>query len=238
MKKIFIAALVCLATASALSAQTIGELRFGVFGGFTSTNAKGNPIDDYKGFDASNVALYHAGVTAQIPIALGISLQPTLSWSMKGASLDNYNTVSDVKNIVSTLNAKVGYLELGAQVQYGLDLLLLKPYLFAEPFVGYAMSVDATVSEFNNVSNQQEVKQKVNEFANSALPRLEYGLGIGAGIEFWQMQLSFKYFWNFGNLYDGNNYVSGEQVSTQVKSAFENGKSFNGFSVTLSVFLF
>ncbi|MBR6246171.1 MAG: PorT family protein [Bacteroidales bacterium] len=238
MKRILLTAILALASAAAVSAQHIGETRFGVLGGFTSTNAQGNPISDVKGFDASKVALYHVGVTAQIPMALGISLQPSLSWQMKGATLDSYTTTGDVKEITSTLNAKVGYLELAAQVQYGLDLLLFKPYLLAEPFVGYAMSVNETVSQFNKVTNAKEVQQQVKAFANSALPRVEYGLGIGAGIEFWQMQLAFKYFWNFGNLYDGKNYVTGEQVSEQVKGAFENGKSFNGFNISLTLFLF
>lgn len=237
MKRLLLTALLALATAAAASAQHIGETRFGVFGGFTSTNAKGNIISDVKGFDASNVALYHVGVAAQLPLSLGISLQPTLSWTMKGASLDQYTTTGEVKNVTSTLNANVGYLELGAQVQYGLDLLLFKPYLMVEPFVGYALSVKETLSELNG-SNVMEIKDNVRQFGNSALPRLEYGLGIGAGIEFWQMQLSFKYFWNFGNLYDERNHVSGEKIGDQVKTAFQNGKSFNGFNISLTLFLF
>lgn len=110
-----------------------------------------------------NTSGYHAGLTMYQPLGLGFALQPSLVYAAKGTDWDE---------IVS---CKMGFIELPVQLQAGLDLLLFRPYLFVEPFVGYAVKSD--------IEN-----------------RLEYGLGLGGGVHLGRsFQLSIKYFWNFDN---------------------------------------
>ena len=90
---------------------------------------------------------------------------------------------------------KTGFLEIPVQLQAGVDLGVARVYGFAEPFVGYAISNAAAV-------NGTAVKDLNWENIKS---RLEYGVGLGVGVELIQhVQVSVKYFWNMGDLYNGD----------------------------------
>lgn len=201
------------------------DLRFGVLGGFTSSST------NVKEFNPSSVNLYHAGVSLNIPIAAGFAIQPSLLYQVKGAALDKMQE-SGLEASVATLETKVGYVELPVQLQWGPDLLAFRPYVFAEPFVGVGINTDNTVKTVGLAIENSK------EFKDSSLRRLEYGFGIGGGIEFWRLQLSAKYFWNFGSLYQEG--ASAEDtmntVAATVKKAFKDNKNFNGFSVSLAIF--
>ncbi len=213
MKKIFASLLAVLALGLGMQAQQIGTARFGVDVGFTSSAAN---ITDFK---VSNVSGFHAGVYYQIPLVSGLSLQPGIQYQMKGANLGT--ATGDVK----WLDTVVSYIEVPVQVQYGLDLMYLRPYAFAEPFIGIAVGTKSSTAANNEVTDP----------GKAALNRLEYGVGIGLGLEVWRFQLAFKYFWNFGNLYDSKSQ-SVSDVAGAVQTAYTEGKNFNGFSITLGFF--
>ena len=93
----------------------------------------------------------------------------------------------------------------------------------AEPFVGFALNsktVSAGVKETN--------------LAKSALSKMEYGLGLGGGVELWRLQVSARYYWNFGSLCDSSGEVT--PIGQEVRAAFKNGKNFNGFSLSAALF--
>ena len=56
-------------------------------------------------------------------------------------------------------------------------------------------------------------------------------LSLGAGVEIGRVQVSGKYFWNFGEI-----YKSGTTAYDTVKDAINNGNNFNGFAVSLAFF--
>ena len=65
---------------------------------------------------------------------------------------------------------------------------------------------------------------------------MEYGLGLGGGLEIWKVQVVCRYNWNFGQLFD----ASGTAADTadffgNAKESVFDGKNFGG--VTLSVAL-
>ena len=64
----------------------------------------------------------------------------------------------------------------------------LYPFVFAGPYVGIGMGI------FGNKTTAEQLKQD--------LKALEYGLGIGVGIDLWILQLTAKYNWNFGRIAD------------------------------------
>lgn len=201
MKKIIVAALALLISVGA-SAEG-----FGIVGGFTSSQMK------FKDLDLKSSAGIHAGFAYNIPLGLGFAFQPELIYNVKGF---NWNDLNEGDGTAAWDKAKYGYVELPLQLQWGIDLVMLRPYAFVEPFAGYAVTG-------SKVINSQKAKI---DFDN-AKSRLEYGLGVGAGLEVMsKVQLSFKYFWNFENA----------QSFAEVKNTVKDGKSFNGLIFSLGLF--
>lgn len=229
MKKFLLAGLAALLMGIGTQAQNIGSARFGVGAGFTSSSTA------IKDFDVKNVSLYHVGVYYQIPLLSGLSLQPGIHYQVKGATLDNMVGKGTWDAKVGSLETKVGYLEIPVQVQYGLDLMFLRPYLFVEPFVGIGLNIDSSTRE--NITGT--VIDQVKDFAQATAKRVEYGLGVGAGLEIWRFQISAKYYWNFGRFADER---TGEQkleaMGNTIQQAYQGGNNFNGFTISLSFFIF
>lgn len=95
--------------------------RFGVVGGFTSSNV---PLKDVTFKNAND---FTAGIAYNQPLLLGFSLQPQLVYSGKASE-------------ISGVHANLKYVEVPVQVQWGIDLFrILKVYALAEPFVGYTV---------------------------------------------------------------------------------------------------
>ena len=186
-------------------------------GGFTSSSTS------IKNMDSKSVSLYHVGLTAEIPLFGGFAIQPGLLYQVKGMSADKFNS-SSISESLGSFETKVGYLEVPVQVQWGLDLLAFRPYVFAEPFVGFRVG--------------QNTKGEVAGKLKDDLKKVEYGLGLGAGVDVWRLQLSVKYFWNFGKIYDkdGNVGPIGDTVKDAVKDAVNNGNNFNGVMVSAAFF--
>lgn len=223
MKRLFLFAVALLAAAG-ITANAQGA-RFGIQGGFTSSNS------NVKEFKTSSVSLYQAGVAVNIPIVAGFAIQPALVYQMKGATLDKAIDAGIMPSLQS-LETKVGFLELPVQIQWGPDMLAFRPYVFAEPFVGIGVNTD------NTATTLEAVKTNFKDFSNSAVKRLEYGLGVGAGIEVWKIQVSARYFWNFGSLYQEGDAVkdTANTVAQTVKAAFKENKNFSGITASLVFF--
>ncbi len=196
------------------SARSIGTTRLGIIGGYTSSDSNANI------FRSESRSFYHAGLAFQLPLVSGFAIQPAVTYQVKGAYLNDAGNVSDV---LSNLKTKVGYLEIPIQIQWGPDLLLFRPYLFAEPFIGFAM---------NTKNKSGSLKEK--DFDDAAIKRSEYGLGLGGGIELLRFQLSVRYFWNFGSLYEKSDNPN--SVGDTIRTAFKGGKNFKG--VTFSAVIF
>ena len=193
------------------------QIRFGVLGGFTSSSTKAAEVTP------ESVSLYHAGVALKVPVGLGFAIQPQVTYQVKGTALNE-----TIAGVTGSFDTKVGYLEVPVQIQWGPDLLVARPYVLAEPFVGYAVNMKSVASgSVGDVGASAEF----TDIEESGLNRFEYGLGVGAGIEIWRLQLSARYFWNFGELAgDGKNAVN------QAWDAISAGESFSGISVSLALF--
>ena len=196
MKKIIVCAL-----AAILSVSAFAEGQFGVVGGFTSSSLK------LKDIDLKQTAGFHAGITYYQPLVLGFAVQPQLLYNVKGQTIEEALTSLKTK-------ASLGYIELPVQLQYGVDLILLRPYVFVEPFVGYALGGKVADSKF---------------YLSNLKTRLEYGLGVGGGVQvFNHVQVSVKYYWNFEDC-SLNNYIG------TVTSLLKERSSFDGLIVSASI---
>ena len=130
------------------------------------------PFDHFKYNDRSNLSAgWQAGVLFQfkVPVA-GIGVQPELLYTVRNASIPvYYASGSDGKNPIS-------YLEVPVNLQWGPDLLLLHPYVSAGPYFGYALSIKGN-----------ELKDRIG--------KLDWGIGLGAGLEVWKFQFEARYTW-------------------------------------------
>ena len=172
--------------------------QFGVVAGVTSS--KSDLKSAYA--DANNITQYHVGVTYKMDLGL-IAIQPSVLYNMKGTKLN-------VNELASTeLDYKTGYIEVPVQLQAGLDLGVARVYGFVEPFVGYAISNAASLSGTDLQADWDNVKS-----------RLEYGVGLGAGVELIKhVQVSVRYFWNMGDMYGTNINFAGIKTTLAEQKA-------------------
>ena len=115
---------------------------------------------------------YHAGVALQCGIPLiGVKIQPELLYTNKD---------------------QANYLEVPVHLQWGLDLILLRPYLMVSPYAGI------------NLDNRTE--------NGSSKTPLEYGIGVGGGLDIWRMQVQLLYQWDL-NAQINHQHYRGLQIS-------------------------
>lgn len=187
-----------------LTAVTASAEGFGIVGGYTSSSLKMQEMS----FKSS--AGIHAGVAYNLPLGAGFNLQPMLLYNVKGFNWEGSNA-----DALKEQAGKFGYVELPVQLQWGPDLLLLRPYLLAEPFVGYAVTG-------SKVINSERAKVDWSNMKS----RVEYGVGVGAGVEIYnRVQVSFKYYWNFEDA------TQWSDITDKVK-----GKGFSGLLFTAGIF--
>ena len=217
MKKILTLLVAVLATASVAHAQ------FGIIGGFTSSKTSidtKNISENFKG-----VSLFHAGIAYKVKLPLGFAIQPALTYEMKGANLEQVKSINEG---LSSLSTKAGYIQLGAGIQWGVDLLVARPFLLVQPFFGYQV----TGSEKLNVLNASG--EEYNNFFKTAKNKLEYGFELGGGVEVVKhIQVSVVWFKNLGYLYDGDKITD---VGAAVIGAYKDTKNYSGIKVSVGIF--
>ena len=183
--------------------------QLGVTAGITSS--KTNLEEAYA--DINNVTQYHVGLAYKLDLGL-IAIQPSLIYNVKGGRLDGFK-VGEIQTNIGQMDFKTGYLELPVQVQAGFDLGLARLYGFAEPFVGYAINNEIIAG----------AKSDPYQTWDNMKSRLEYGFGLGAGVELIKhVQVAVKYFWNLGDMY-GKEIKVGELVKTTLAEQKANGIS-------------
>ncbi|MDE6146942.1 MAG: PorT family protein [Bacteroidales bacterium] len=215
MKRLFALLAFCVLMFS--GAQNLFAGDFGIVGGAGFTGM--------KEVSSGLATGYHAGLTYKFRLPLGFAIQPSLLYQMKASSIEG------VVEGQSSFDYRMGYLELPVSFQWGPDLLLFRPFLDVAPYVGYGL---------NNRVTGLSVSGSDVSFRNrwDGISRLEYGLGLGVGLEIWKIQVIGRYNWNFGPLFDGDGNAPGaSEIWSLAKESVMKGKNFSG--VTLSVaFLF
>ena len=209
MKKLYAllaSVLLCFVVVNTASAQ----VNFGVLGGASFSSAK---PEDWK---VTNLVQYHAGITCCINLPLGFAVQPEVLYHVKGSNVPLGES--------SKLDYAAGYVEVPVSLQWGPDLLVMRPYFELVPFVGYAV---------NNRYRQDDLTAK-NDW--TGLQRWEYGLGLGAGVEVWHFQISARYNWNFGSMFDAKQEITDvDAFVNKMKGGISDKTNFGGVTLTLAV---
>ena len=174
------------------------------------------------------IVTFVAIVAASLFLASKAQAQPGIIAGLTSSKSDMASAVDNAKSI-ALYHAGLTYkIDLGAGfaiqpslpvgIQWGPDLLAFRPYVFAEPFIGYQITSSDSVDTFSDWT-----KQAKNKF--------EYGFGLGGGLEVAShIQLSVQWFKNLGNMF-GDNVASGEATWNKAKDF----KNFQGIKVSLAI---
>ncbi|MBO8456044.1 MAG: PorT family protein [Bacteroidetes bacterium] len=197
------------------------QIKYGVTGGFSFPHASNT-------MNRGTMTKFNAGVTCQFKLPLGFSIQPSLVYHVKGARVGSIEGLQG-----ADLDLAIGYLELPVSFQWGPDLLLFRPFLDVTPYIGVGVNNELYCSAAGT-----EVFAGKNIWQGAGIARMEYGAGVGIGIEIWRFQVIGRYNWNFSSVYRADeNTDTSSQAGWYTKGAFGNGSSFKGLTLSVS-FLF
>lgn len=206
MKRII--TLVAVAAASLFMAAR-AHAQFGIVGGITSSKTEMTTAEDVK-----SMSLYHAGVTYKVNLGAGFAIQPSVLYQVKGASLGELNSSSS-----EDFKVKTGYVEVPVGLQWGPDLMVFRPFVMAEPFIGY------------QVTSSDRGADSVEGWTEQAKNKFEYGFGVGGGLEIaGNIQLSVQWFNNMGSMVREDSASSG--------SFSEKVKNFKGIKFSVAILFF
>ena len=121
---------------------------------------------------------WQIGAGYQTEASRGFSFQPEVVYKVTGYTIS------------STADLRLGYLEVPLNVQWGPDLVIARPFIFAGPYFGFKLS-NTIKGDISETSAQDVI---------NGLKKAEWGLGVGLGINFWKIQVAGKYNWNFGEI--------------------------------------
>ncbi len=156
-----------------ISTSVFSQTRFGVKGGLnftTMSNISSNVNETWK-----NQTGYQLGVALQFKVPLiGLAIQPELL----------YSTVETRESSDADKSLKLDYVTLPINFELGVDMLVFRPFIVASPYISYAIQKGARLED--------QPWDDINRF--------DYGLGLGAGIDIWKLQIMGKYNWGLGKL--------------------------------------
>ena len=165
------------AVAASMILAAGAHAQFGFLVGLTSSSVKMASSDA--------ISLYHAGLTYKIDLPSGFAIQPAVLYQVKGANVGQLGTATD-----EDFKVKTGFVEVPLGLQWGPHLAAFRPYVFAEPFIGY------------RVSSTDRGNETFRDWASQAKNKFEYGFGLGAGLEISDhLQLSVQWFKNLGVMF-------------------------------------
>ncbi len=160
-------------------------LQLGVKAGLNFTG-----MNDMKDMEFSTDFLksytgFNAGVVLRINLPLGFELQPELLYYQSGITMKS--DLLDAK-----ANFMEGSLRVPINLQWGIQVWKIKPYVLVSPFIGCSL-FQLTNGELGDMVENFET-------APENIERMQYGIGVGAGINIWKFQVGFKWNWNLNNL--------------------------------------
>jgi hypothetical protein len=191
------------AVAASMILAAGAHAQFGFLVGLTSSSVKMASADA--------ISLYHAGLTYKFNLPSGFAIQPAVLYQVKGANVGHLSTATE-----EDFKVKTGFVEVPLGLQWGPHLAAFRPYVFAEPFIGY------------RVSSTDRGNESFQAWASQAKNKFEYGFGLGAGLEISEhLQLSVQWFNNLGTMFSKPAEAGTESL--------EKVKNFEGIKFSLAI---
>ncbi len=216
MKKLI--AIFVVAALSFAAATTADAGRFGIKGGVNVTSL------DLQSGSTPGALGYSAGLTWQWNLPLWFALQPEVMYKVSAT------TLQEAQAQLST-----GSLEIPLNIQWGPRIADKNIRVFAQatPFIGYNLHQEAesiNISTGNSALDgviNGAVQDKYGDLLNSLsnLKKFTYGAGLGVGVQFFALQVTAQYVWNFGTLTE----------DAKLSEEMFNDSNFGGYNVTLAL---
>ena len=182
-----------------------GFSQFGIKGGLNFNSLEDINLKGVKDFDIGNSTGFNVGILYKTKIPLiGLTIQPELIYSQTNSSINT--GLGGGSNLNGDL--KIGTLMLPVGLQWGIDLMLFRPFIQAVPYIGY------TVNTQNKITN-----------LNWNVDKFKYGVGLGAGLDIWKLQISGRYNWDLGDV---------AEFEWKGVDTFKGGKN-KGFELSLAI---
>ena len=151
--------------------QLEAQTHFGIKGGLNFKNF------DYKKkgeITLDNSIGWQVGILWQYKTPIvGLNIQPEVLYTEKKTKPEKKAKAKD--------KSSIHYFEVPLNLQWGIDLASIRPYVMAGPYFGYAVNFSDNV-----------FKSHINKF--------DWGVGLGCGIELWQLQFGARYSWGLRNI--------------------------------------
>lgn len=176
--------------------------QFGIKGGIYVPQY--SKLKDYDNYNVKNNIGFQAGVAYQITLLPVFTLQPELLFVQRETKVVDEADPNDNRTF------RQQFLQLPVSIQYGIDLGLVHPYVQAVPYINYLL--DGKITGYNWKDSH----------------RFTYGIGVGAGLELWKLQLNVRYNWDISK-------VGGKQSRDPLYERYRVSKG-KAFEVSLAYF--
>jgi hypothetical protein len=165
--------LVFIALAIFIALETSAQLKVGIKGGwdfenFDISGSIGNQLKKDKSIS------WNLGAVAQVKLSGNLYLQPEILYSTQKHTLD-FSTIRTDNTVQPEQEYKMSYFQVPANILYKFNLAAVTPYVSGGAYFGYAVSR--------------------NDISKQGLKKTNWGVSVGAGIEFLKFQVSAKYNW-------------------------------------------
>ena len=189
---------------AALLLTSVAASAKGGFGVVAGLNYNSSKIQDVQ---TDTRAGWNAGFTYSLNLPLGFSVQPSVLYTQSNASV----------SLIGDMYQSVGSVVVPVSVQWGPNLIIARPFLDITPYAGYVISntLKGVVADYTGVVEGEK--------------SLDYGIGLGAGLNVWKLQAVVRYNWNFGAIGNWESFTGLEDVKA-------NAPVYGGLSVNLAYF--
>ncbi|MDR2293527.1 MAG: porin family protein [Prevotellaceae bacterium] len=158
-----------------VSFETSAQFKLGIKGGW-----------DFENFNISgNVGnqlkkdkstSWNLGAVAQFPLTGNLHLQPEVLYSTQKSTLNSGNAKTEYK---------MSYFKIPVNLLYKFNIPVVNPYISFGPYLGYIVNR--------------------NDISKNTIKKTDWGISVGAGVEFLGFQLSANYNWALQNISDVSN---------------------------------
>lgn len=181
----------------------VGEAQaqtFGVKVGANFANQLWKDNDDTYSDDFKMNLGINGGITAEFPINDMIAFETGLMLNSKGFKIEE---TEDILGTTFTLTTKTNllYLDIPLNLKAGIDMGGAKLYGTFGPYVGFGITGKVKMKlEGGGETEEDSEDIEWGSDDDSDLKRLDFGLNIGAGVEFGAISVGVNYGLGLGNL--------------------------------------
>ena len=192
-----------------LAFQSSAQVKFGLKAGLNLSNMVDKDKDEIYSKDFKSNPGYHFGVTAEYALDDKLSIEPALLFSKKGYKMSESYSGVDSKTLVN-----LNYLEIPINGIYKIDLGETKLKIHAGPYLGFALSGKMKTTVTGEPDETTTIK--IGSGTNKDIKGLDFGLNVGAGLEFGVIEFGLQYGIGLANL-----------TNSTVASAVQKNKVFS-----------